>query len=154
MKKRNNNNQYDERQLIERGKAFQQSFFILVIIMFINSILYGFVGIVWADYYYSQIIMIMVAITYGIIKMICKDAYNDINYSTINPALTVLGVAGLIGVWSNIMQMIRNNKGFIAKGQLTDNGAGIIMTGCMLSIGVVHLVKVLKDKKTDLDEDE
>jgi hypothetical protein len=149
----NGNQYYDERQLIERGKIMQQSFILLIILEFVNAVLYGECNIIWADIFDSQLLIITIAGCYCTIRMILKDAYNNIG-SRLHIGLIISGITGLIVIWSNTMQMIRGRTGFVLDGKLTSNGAMIIIFSGMLLNCIVHLIKVYKDKKADLTEDE
>ncbi|HEX3037957.1 MAG TPA: hypothetical protein VHO94_03075 [Oscillospiraceae bacterium] len=147
------NQYYDERQLIERGKIMQQSFFLLVILIFINAFLYGVAKIIWTDYFESQMIILLIPACYCTIRMIWKDAYNNIG-SKFNIGPISSGILGLIIIWSNSNQMSINNMGFLSKGQLTMNGASIILGSGLVLICIAHLVKILKDKVVSSDKDE
>lgn len=145
-----NNQYYDERQLIERGKIMQESFFLLAILIIINAFLYGF-NFIWADYVYSQMIVVLISVCYCTIRMIWKDAYNNVG-SKFNVGLISSSLLGLLLLWSNIKEMSRDNMGFLWRGKLTANGAGIIIGSGIMLICVVNLVKILKDKWEDKDE--
>lgn len=145
---------YDERQLIERGKIYRQSFILLVVLLLINIFVFGMHEIVWADEPFGSIIIILIAISYGTIRMIWKDAYNDIGCSKMNPEIIVLGIAGLLGICFAILQMNRKHIGFVSQGKLSSYGTGILIAANMLLICTVHLIKVCKDKGADTTEDE
>ncbi|HEX3037958.1 MAG TPA: DUF6773 family protein [Oscillospiraceae bacterium] len=147
-----NSGNYDERQLIEQGRVFKQAFFLLSILIVVNGFLNQIVGIVWADDYCSEFILLIISAFYATIRLICKDAYNNMDCSKINIQLILVGVLGLLQLCSNAIDIATGKTSFILKGRLTIHGVWIFLGSGMLLICFVHLVKVLKDKKVDKNE--
>jgi len=149
-----NTSNYDERQLIEQGRIFKQSFFFLASLIVVNAILKQITGIVWADDNCSELIILIIPACYTTIRLIWKDAYNNVDCSKINPGLIMMGALGLLQLCSNATEIAIGKTNFILKGQLTIHGAWIILGSCLLLTCFVHLVKVIKDKRANLNEDE
>ena len=149
-----NSGNYDERQLIEQGRVFKQAFFLLAGLIVVNAIIKQITGIVWADDYCSGIILLIIPMCYLAIRLIWKDAYNNMDCSKINIQLILLGALGLLQLCSNTIEIATGKTNFIWKGQLTIHGAWIFLGSGMLLTCFVHLVKVLKDKRADSDKNE
>ena len=137
-----NNKKFDERQLWIRGNIFQHMLVIIATLVITNALLIK-CDIIWADGFYSNLIIFFVAIAAGSIEMIFREVYFQ---SRKQQWLIVLfGLCGLMLVILNIIHLIRGD-GFILDGSLTETGGSFIYGILILSMGISGAIKLLSDK--------
>ncbi len=130
---------YDERQKLERGKAFQWGFFACILTDAALCLLTIY-GVEFAAYTLF-IFAIWPPAAVCITQMILRDAYEGIQASGGKVAMTVSLLCGLLLV----IRTFTGGKELITGGVLA-NGAAILCTGlCLTLIGVVYWWKQLWD---------
>lgn len=135
--------EYDERQELARGKAFQAAFFVLFGYLVITGILDLVWGIRFGDSFTSSFVGICIAIVVFACSCIAHDAYFSIhdkprNMILIFVLLTV--VNGLIGI-INLLKY-----GFMPNGILTTDSMNLICAVMSLCILVAILLKLRHDR--------
>ncbi len=131
--------QFDERQKLERGKAFQWGFFACYLTAAALCQLTTY-GVEFATYTLF-IFAIWPPAAVCITQMILRDAYEGIQASGGKVAMTVSLLCGLLLV---IYVFVRN-EALMTNGVLV-NGAAFLCTGlCIALIGVVYWCKQLWD---------
>jgi hypothetical protein len=66
--------EFDERQLLIRGKVFFHGFMALTILLLINAWLQSF-GILWASGFQQHVVILMIAVTVTSVEAILRGAY-------------------------------------------------------------------------------
>jgi uncharacterized membrane protein len=126
------NDEYDERQMVLRGRAFQKAFFVLIFYLFANSILCAAVG-EWAQNGVDGLLGVFVAIGYFIVSCIHTNAYLALQqkpqyYQRLFAIVCVVGAFSGYANWKD--------EGFLTDGLVNTNA---IIPAC----GVVFLVALI-----------
>ncbi|MCD8127290.1 MAG: hypothetical protein LUD82_07530 [Clostridiales bacterium] len=131
---------YDERQKLERGKAFQWGFFACILTDAALCLLMTIYGVEFATYTLF-IFAIWPPVTVCITQMILRDAFEKVRSSSGKVAVTVALLYGLLLV----VRILVPGEALMTGGVLA-NGAAILCTGlCLTLIGVVYWWKQLWD---------
>ncbi|MCC8099180.1 MAG: hypothetical protein LIO78_03820 [Clostridiales bacterium] len=131
--------QFDERQKLERGKAFQWGFFACILTDAALCLLTTY-GVEFATYTLF-IFTIWPPAAVCITQMILRDAYEGIQASGGKVAMTVALLCGLLLV---IRTFTRGEE--LITGGVLEDGAAFLCTGlCIALIGVVYWCKQLWD---------
>ena len=148
-----NNNNFDERQQLERGKAFQWSFITAVLLLAIYYLFED--GLEICKFSTSFIFMTTFWIAFAVfstIAVLC-DAFNGIN-SKNSPIFGIIyGVVGLFILTVIVIEMLRNQSVMTNNTILSDDIAYIITGLSMLEIGAVFLIKYIKNKRNISEEE-
>ncbi len=147
MKKTN----FDERQIIDRGKAFQIGFIVALVsiaLVFLATDAFEFK----IDTFTSFIVTIWTPMTACFIMLIAKDAYEGINQTGGRIIISVLGFCGVFMLISKIILLLTNRSYFIENGIITENIGHIFQGLCMTVIFIVYWVKQYINKKNYPDE--
>jgi hypothetical protein len=143
-------NKLDERELMIRGDIFKRMFWILAALVFINGWLAQMFNIVWADTYYSNMIILFTAIAVGTNEMIFRGIWLQ---NTKYPwAVLLLGICGLFLFVMNIIHLVQGDE-FISNGALTDTSGSLIYSLPILSMGIGGAVKIIRDKMNRNEEE-
>lgn len=138
-------NNFDERQVLIRGKIFMHMYIILVIFLFFNALLYSF-DIIWINGFHSSILITMIATAIGSVEAIVRDVYfKNTRESFLALSLLVIGTSLFI---LSIMHII-DGASIISDGELTQEGFSFILSLTILSIGISGVLKFLINKKKE-----
>ena len=138
----NKKGEFDERQLWIRGNIFKHMFLIAAFLLLSNACLVK-LDIIWADGFYSNLIILFAAVAVGSIEMIFREVY----FQTPGQQW-IIGIIGLSPVLlfvMNIIHLISGEK-FISNGALTEAGGSLIYSVLLLSISIGWIIKQLRDK--------
>ncbi|MCD7917865.1 MAG: hypothetical protein LUF84_05350 [Clostridiales bacterium] len=131
--------QFDERQRLERGRAFQWGFFACILTDGALCLLTTY-GVAFAPYTLFTF-AIWPPATVCITQMILRDAYERVQASGGKIGMTVSLLCGLLLVMSVLVW----DEALMTGGVLV-NGAAFLCTGlCFVLIGVVYWCKQLWD---------
>ena len=151
-----NNKNFDERQILARGKGFQIGFLVSLGMIVADLLAEDFLsndGFIGINVYSRAMLCIWIPILVVSVYFILNDAYEKIN-ETGGKAL--MGMFVFVGLSEIIVTVVRVASGsiiFVENGVVGD-ALGQIFTGAaMLGISVVYFVKLALNKKTFGDEE-
>ena len=142
---------FDERQILIKSNIFKRMFWIMSILVLANGLLARFFDIIWADTYYSSVIIFFVVLAFGSIEMIFREVYY-INLRQ-QKFIIVFGSCGLLLCILNVVHLIRGAE-FISDGMLAEAGGSFIYSLLILSIGIGGAVKIIMDRVCRSGEEE
>lgn len=145
------NNNYDEKQIIDRGKAFQYGF---IAAMLTTCGVYFYTDALEfkMDSYAAFLIRLWIPITITFIALIVKDAYDGVNSTPGRIVFTIFGMAGLFLVGVSFMRIVSGKEAFLDSGTLTEV-AGIIFSGiCMIIVSIIYWVKQYLNSRKFIEE--
>ena len=141
---------YDERQLIERGKAFQYAFYAVIISNVIIYILSGFLDInLTNDTLF--LLNVVIPITTYVVSMICKNAYDGTKKFGEELNVCNLGGCGVGLILTKLPIITLRNILLVQDKTITDT-AGVLFTGTMMIVVFsVYWIKRYIDKNKYVD---
>jgi len=140
-------NNFDERQALIRGKVFTHMYIIIVVLLFLNAILYS-LGIIWADGFHSSILILMLATAIGSVEAIIRDVY----FKSTRESFLAWFFAGN-GTYLFISSVMHRNESYISGGELTNNGFSLILSIIFIIIGGSGIIKYLLSKRKERREE-
>lgn len=146
------NRYYDERQLVERGNIYQQAFILILCLLAIDTFLQQ-AGIVWTDDFSRRSIVFVIPFVYCLIRMVWTDSSGYGDCSKINYNILFTAIISLFILFTTAGDMSREHISFLSNGQLSSKGAFLIDGVFLLLISITHLIKLIRNKKADADED-
>lgn len=141
-----NNQNFDERQQIERGKAFQWSFCAAIILLALFYMLEDLFELCQFSTYFIFITTFWISFSVFNTKVILNDAFLGIKETSGRGLFIVYGVVGLFMLAVNIFLII-NDGSLLTGNNLNDTVAIMIISISMLEMFAVSEVKCIKDKK-------
>jgi len=138
--------EFDERQLQIRKNIFKHGFLVAIVALLLNAFLNN-LGIIWADIFQQNILILVLLITVVSIEAHIHDVY----FGSKIPRAPILGAIGGCGVFLAILSTIHFADGatFSANGQLTDEGTMIIFaTMFMLNISI-GIIQSIRNKRAE-----
>lgn len=143
---------FDERQLMERGKIFKNALVLLVVFFAADALTNDF-GVNWIINSKRAIVIIAIVCSYSSIRLILKDAYSGkiVNW---NVGMIIFSVVGISLLILNIGELIKGNEGLIENGMLSRLSASLIIAVSFLSIATVYWYKHFQNKKAELNDSE
>lgn len=135
-----NSNNYDEKQILDRGKSFQYGFIAAMLTICAVYFIISVIGIKMSSYT-TFLITFWIPMTITFIALIMKDAYEGVNSASGRVVLTILGIAGLFLVGMSAMQIISGKKVLLDSGVLTDSAGEIFSGLCMIIVSIIYWVK-------------
>lgn len=147
----NQQDQYDERQLLARGKAYKAGFFILIIYVTIAGILADLCGIRLLLSFGGIWIGVCFAIFCFAAVCIWEDAYMSLqeNVKGINMMFLAVGLLNLI----NGIMTIRDKTPFIENDSISYHYTNLIVAILFLSLTLLFNLKLLYDKSQEENEE-
>ena len=139
--------QYDERQQVQRGKAFQHAYLTLLILLCFNGIASGAAELRWADPGVDSFLCLFVSVAVFVVECIRRDAYFTVS-QTPRSGIAIFTLVTLCQVPATVMHAVDGD--FIADGRLT---LAVINPACMVLFAIV-LVTILIKRRSDEAEDE
>lgn len=131
---------FDEKQLIDRGKAFQSGFItamITIVLVFLATDTWG----VSLSRYTTFLICLWTPLGECMVALILKDAYDSVNGAPGRVIMTVFVATGLLLLALTAAHLMGGQETLLEAGVLTDT-AGHLFTGiCMTVVGVVYWVR-------------
>ena len=143
--------QYDEKQIIERGKSFQYAFTCAIVVNIIIYLLSDFIGIGFAN---GAILLINIGLpiaTYTL-SMIIKNAYDG--FSNARKKLNISALSGFgVGLLTLYLpDIISGKKPLIDNAKVTESAGVLLISILTLVVVVVYLLKKHIEKKSENDE--
>ncbi len=137
---------YDERQALERGKAFQIGYCTLAIFIVLCFAL-NEAGIHWASNFSQMLIGLWGSVLIITIRLIVTNAYDGIREGNFR-ILSIMFCLGGISIVGHIILKIADSQATIY------NGIGELVVGVgALMIGTVYWVNYLHNKKLEKSEE-
>ena len=142
--------EYDERQVLARGKACQAAYCTLMVYLAAYGFFDAMTGIVWCDRFTG--VFIGIALSVAVYAMICifKDAY----FRTIDRQrsyIILFAIVGLCNLAFGVVHMVEGT--FLEEGILTISSSANFIVGVMLLVvlGVLG-VKMAIDRRAEETE--
>ena len=139
--------EYDERQMAQRGIAYQWAYITLMAALLVNSILTGVVGLQWGKPGVEAFVCLMVSLAVFVIQCIRRDAYFTVN-QTPKRNLWIIGAVVACQIPATILHAVEGT--FVEDGMLTID----IMAPCVMVLFAIVLVTMLVKLRSDKAEDE
>ena len=152
---RNSSCDFDEKQLIDRGKAYQTSFFVSVATLgtlFLVTDLF--------EVPITRIALFMLAlwipITVCLVLLIFSDTYRGVHTPSWKANVISLAMAldGMALITLIVIDMVGGGTGPIENGGLTNATGYLVCGACLVVIGVTYWVKQHSDKRMLGDEND
>ncbi len=144
-------NQYDEKQMYDRGKAFQAGFFSAILTIFVVFLMTDMLGIS-IDSYAVFLITLWIPMTSCFIMLIVKDAYDGVNSSAGKFVLSIYGMSGFITLSLTLINISIGKENFFSSGYITDSVGHIFSGTCMVATSIVYWVKQRVNRNKYCDE--
>lgn len=132
--------QFDEKQIFDRGRAFQAGFLAAIITTCATYFLTDVCGVSITSFSLF-LISLWIPITVCFILLITKDAYEDVNSSIGKTILSIYGVAGLFILGSTLFSIFIGKEYFLKNGTFSDSLGHIVTAICMIITCVIYWVK-------------
>lgn len=146
---------FDEKQLIDRGKAYQTSFFVSLLTVFALFFVTDFLEVP-IERRTLFMLALWIPITVCLVLLIFSDAYRGVHTPSWKSSVLSLamGLDGLVLITLTVIDMVGGGTGPIENGGLT-NAAGYLVCGaCLVVIGVTYWIKQHDSKRMLGDEDD
>ena len=137
---------YDERQILARGKAYRYGF-VAAVLTFVLIYLVQDAGGITLDGSTVLKTGIMLPLTVCMLLMILWDAYDYVDSTYGRTGLSFLGVAGLFLIGYCGYEVLFAGQSFYWDGTVTEHAGNLLMGCCMVFIGVVYWIKQIFDKQ-------
>ena len=145
-----NRGDYDERQMAQRGIAFQRAYITLLLLLCVNGIVTGAMELRWAQPGVDSFLCLFASVAVFVVECIRRDAYFTVK-QTPRSGIAIFTLVTLCQVPATIMHAADGS--FVKDGQLT---LAVINPACMVLFAVV-LVAVLcrlrQIKREEADEE-
>lgn len=139
-------NNYDEKQLIDRGKAFQTGFLAAILTICALYFITDAIGFKMSSYA-AFLISLWIPLMTVFIALIIEDAYDGVNSAPGRVVLTLLGMAGLFLVGASALQIVFGKETLLDNGVLTDSAGRIFSGICMMVICIIYWIKQYLNSK-------
>lgn len=145
------NNSYDEKQLIDRGKAFQYGF---IAAIFTIGVMYFITEGIELEIssYASFLITLWLPLTVCFITLIIKNAYDGVNTTSGRSVLTLFGIAGLFLVSISVLHIATGAETLLYEGKVSDTFGHLFNGICMIIICLIYWIKQYHNSKKFKDE--
>lgn len=139
-------NQFDEKQIADRGKSFQYGFIASLATILGMYFLTAIVGL-QIDIDSLFLITLWIPMTTCFISLILKNAYEGIGSTGGKVVATFLGIAGLILSASSLYLAFTGSEALWENGAVTHNAGRVLSSLCMVAICAVYWIKRYSDNK-------
>ena len=138
---------YDERQAIERGKAFRNGYISLALAMFVCLFVRECCEWDPVDNYSMFLLCLWVSLAVVSVTLIVKNAYDGIYEGRNAATVWIMGVAGVICLIYETVSGVKGKFSFY-------HDIGALFSGiCLVLIFVVYMVKRSTDRKLEKTEE-
>ena len=146
-----NRAKYDERQILEQGKAFKLGFFATLVALglAITADLFDIVTRIDPRALYGS--AIFVGLTFYVIYWVWHEAYFGLNQRTV-PIMIMLGAIGLLNTFLSVSNILTGQ--LIENGRITFRIMNLFCAVVFLVLFATLLIKKLSTAKNDDSEDE
>jgi|GEM_PF-3934761 len=144
---KNFSNQCDERQVIERGRAFQYGFLTLFALMTLCFMLSSGFELHVFDDFTTYMFCTWPAITVCFTMMIVRDAFDCINRSPGIALFSIYGLGGAFVIVSTVIEIVRGKAAIFAEGLIGHAAAELLCGFCCVLVCVVYWIHAAKRRK-------
>lgn len=145
------NETFDERQMVERGKAFQIGFFTAIFlslaVFFATSLLD-----IRMEAMTVFIIQTSLPIMVCMMTLILKNAYDPVKQRNSGILCALFSFLGLYLTVFSIGRVCLGQDSFLKNGVVTNNAGFLVIGLAMLDTGIVYLIRRYLNKKELRDE--
>lgn len=135
---------FDERQLYIRGNIFKHMTIAFVVLLFCDAILKSS-GLIWANSWSSNVIMILIATAIGSNEMIFREVYLSRDGVPGPVFIWILGIVSGLRIFCSCTDIAHGYKLVTGKG-LTDAGSSLVITLLLSSIVISYILKIFMKK--------
>lgn len=132
-----NGNVFDEKQILDRGKAFQIGFAAALLTICAMQFAVSVLGL-RIDAEARFLITLQIPLNLCLMMLIVKDAYECVNVSAGRAVMSIYGAAGLFILISTLVYLMQGKLRFLRNGYLTETIGHICTGGCMLLTCAVY----------------
>lgn len=132
--------EWDERQRLNRGIAFQYAYISAMVIMLVVYFLIDVIEVNISIFGVFQICF-WIPTTICFMTMIIKDAYDSVNHTPGRIIFSIWGVAGLSLIISSLVELLSKSNSFFELSSTTDEGGTLSAGFCFLLISVTYWIK-------------
>ena len=141
------NTEFDERQVLIRGKAYEHGFIVTMLTLLINAFLNSY-DIIWADGFKQNLLILVLVFTVISVELNLRGAFFGRKVSPVALLVVVCAPTVILAVL-NIHHFIKGAV-FTDGGMLTDEGFGVIF--CILfainvTTGIIQYIRTKKQEK-------
>ena len=151
-----NNKNFDERQILARGKGFQIGFLVSLGMIVADLLAEDFLsndGFIGINVYSRAMLCIWIPILVVSVYFILNDAYEKINETGGRVLMGMFVFCGLFEIIITVVRVASGSVLFIENGVIGDTLGQIFTGAAMLAISVVYFVKLALNKKAFGDEE-
>jgi len=143
--------QYDEKQIIERGKSYQYAFIGAIVVNIIIYLLSDFVGIGFSN---GTICLLNIGLPIAIymLSMIIKNGYDGVSNAGEKSNISALGGCGVALLIIYLPDTISGKKLLIDNAIITESAGALLVSVLTLVLVLVYWIKKYIDKKNENDE--
>ena len=138
---------YDERQQVQRGAAAQRAYITLLLLLCLNGIVSGALGVHWAKPGVDSFLCMFISVAVFVVECIRRDAYFTVK-QTPSSGILIFTIVTLCQLPATVMHALDGD--FIADGQLT---LAVINPACMVLFAIV-LIAILIKRRSDKEDEE
>lgn len=140
--------EFDERQRIERGRAFQYAFFSMAAALLICGLTDSILKKPFFDYDAMLLIPVWTGITAFLITVIRRDAVERAKADGWNFLAVLWGVVGAAAFVFEVLSLVRS--GIVADGVLSHDAVIAFDGACMMAVCAAYRMKRRKDRAAAL----
>jgi len=143
--KKNKVKEFDERQIQLQGKIFKHGFYLLFLLLMLNSLLPT-----WANDKFQGYLIAMLAVT--VVHVIL--AVFGLIYGKKSKTKTILGMLafGFIFIPYVLIRIVDSGQSFVEDGMLSNTGFGVVLLVVIIINAVCPLIQLARDKKANREE--
>lgn len=145
-----NNKDFDERQILARGKGFQIGFFVSLGMIIGDLAAEDFLsgdGVIGINVYSRAMLCIWIPIVVVSVYFILNDAYEKINETGGKFLMGVFVFVGLFEIIATVIRVVSGHTTFIENNIIGDALGQICVGTAMLFISAVYFIKRALNKK-------
>ena len=142
--------EYDERQQVQRGAAAQRAFVALLLLLCVNGVVSGVLGVHWAKPGVDCFLCMFASVAVFVVECIRRDAYFTVS-QTPRSGIRIFTIVTLCQVPATVMNAL--DGAFVEDGQLT---TAVISPACMVVFAIALIAILIKrrsDKAEEADEE-
>ena len=142
--------EYDERQQVQRGAAAQRAFVALLLLLCVNGVVSGVLGVHWAKPGVDSFLCMFASVAVFVVECIRRDAYFTVK-QTPRSGIAIFTLVTLCQVPATVMNAL--DGAFVEDGQLT---TAVISPACMVVFAIALIAILIKrrsDKAEEADEE-
>lgn len=148
------NSDFDERQIMVRGKGFQIGFLLAMGLTFLNASFEAGWLPIQVSVYSRLMIFIWTCVTVVSVFFIVKDAYEGINKTGGRALMGIFMFCGIIVLTVMLWGLGTGKRVFVENGVVGDILGEMFYAVSMLIISIVYFAKKAVNKKAFVDEEE